>query len=240
MASKTTDTTLELDADEALIAIDPGNKISGWVVFFPVDEDDDMPFGVVGFGRTENKTLRQQLRDVTKSVRNGSRLVIEMPRARGMPTANEEFLTCVEIGKFLMAWGGPWSFAFRMDIKLAICGQARATDSNVRTALIDIFGGKQKAVGGKKCTKCKGKGWVGVGRPTCPKCGGAKWEQPPGPLHGMAEDEWAALAVAAWWMQEGKVQHDIPAPKQKHARKSSSAGRRPRKARTSAAIRGRK
>lgn len=50
-----------------------------------------------------------------------------------------------------------------------ICGRANASDTNIRAALIDLWGGKEKAIG-KKAT--------------------------PGPLHGISKDVWAALAVA--------------------------------------------
>ncbi len=64
----------------------------------------------------------------------------------------------------------------RFDVKLHLCGNARAKDTNIRQALIDRFGGiegKSKAVGTKKA---------------------------PGPLYGCKSHMWAALAVAVtWW-----------------------------------------
>jgi hypothetical protein len=58
---------------------------------------------------------------------------------------------------------------FRRDVKLSLCGSARAKDGNIRTALIDLHGGKEAAIGRKKT---------------------------PGPLWGVHADVWAALALA--------------------------------------------
>jgi hypothetical protein len=58
----------------------------------------------------------------------------------------------------------------RIEVKSHLCHSARATDSNVRQALIDKFGpGKEKAIGLKAT---------------------------PGPLYGVSKDVWAALGVA--------------------------------------------
>jgi uncharacterized OB-fold protein len=81
-------------------------------------------------------------------------------------------------------------------VTMHLCKSTRAKDTNVRQAIIDLYGGEEKAIGGKKCPECKGKGWFGPGRPVCPKCDGKKWKTPPGPLNGIATDVWAALAVA--------------------------------------------
>ena len=55
-------------------------------------------------------------------------------------------------------------------MKLHLCHSARATDANIREALLDRYGpGKEKAVGRKAA---------------------------PGPLFGVSKDIWSALAVA--------------------------------------------
>ena len=62
------------------------------------------------------------------------------------------------------------SMVYRHEVKLHLCGSARAKDANVRQALIDRFGpGKELAIGRKAA---------------------------PGPLYGMTGDCWAALGVA--------------------------------------------
>ncbi len=97
-----------------------------------------------------------------------------MMRARGMPSANEEFETLAQVGRFIQHWPGhDWTYIFRMDVKLAVCGAAHAKDANVRVALIDLWGGETKAVGGKRCDVCKGTGERSIKKPACSVCGGA-------------------------------------------------------------------
>jgi hypothetical protein len=78
------------------------------------------------------------------------------------------FETCVWIGRFIEAWArfadvlshGP-RLVYRKDVKLRLCGTVKAKDPNVRQALLDLYGGENKAIGGKKCQQCKGKKWIG-------------------------------------------------------------------------------
>ena len=59
-------------------------------------------------------------------------------------------------------------------MKLAICGDSRAKDPNIRQALIDRYGGKEQAIGTKHL---------------------------PGPLHAIVRDVWAALALGVAWLE---------------------------------------
>ena len=90
-----------------------------------------------------------------------------------MPVGREVFDTVLWIGRFLEAWdrrGGRHVLVYRKDVKLFHCESVRATDANIRAAIIDRFGpGKSKAIG-TKAAKC--------------------------PLYGIKGDEWSALAVA--------------------------------------------
>ncbi|MCB1033869.1 MAG: hypothetical protein KDD47_08565, partial [Acidobacteria bacterium] len=67
-------------------------------------------------------------------------------------------------------------------IRVHLCGNASATQAQIRAALIERCGGDRLAVGGKRCPDCKGKGWRGAGRPTCGSCGGSGEVTPRGPL----------------------------------------------------------
>lgn len=193
------------------LAVDPGNKESGWVLF---TLQDGYPGGVniESFGVIENGELQNKIEELHKAERKAGRklgcLCIEMPKAQGMAVANEVFETCVFVGRLLQTWPGTdWSYVFRGEVKLAICGQARAKDPNVRQALIDLWGGKDDAIGGVKCPICKGKGHTGRERVEC-KCK-TGWKIPKGPLHGMAADSWAALAVAYSWSLQDKNVHSL-------------------------------
>ncbi len=98
-------------------------------------------------------------------------LVIEQIAAMGMAVGAEVFETCFWSGRFAQAWRGPCERLKRHEIKMHLCGNMRAKDANIRVALMDRFGGSQSV--GKKKT--------------------------PGPLYGIAGDQWSALAVAVTW-----------------------------------------
>jgi hypothetical protein len=91
--------------------------------------------------------------DVLDRIRRwGGDLAIEMIASYGMPVGREVFETCVWIGRAAETYDDQWrsydggeqireaEFVFRRDVKLHLCGNARAKDSNVRQALIDLFG----------------------------------------------------------------------------------------------------
>lgn len=122
-------------------------------------------------------------------------LAVEFMRPRGMPTSQDEIDTCVELGRMIEAWGGPYEKVSRLQAKMHVCGRANATDANIRQALIDVFGG-EAAIGGKRCQGCGGKGWVGRDHAPCALCRGSTWRMPPGPLRDVRGDEWAALSIA--------------------------------------------
>lgn len=101
-------------------------------------------------------------------------IAVEMIASYGMPVGFEVFETCVWIGRFIQEWFGdsdphPEALVYRAEVKLEICHDPRAKDANVRAALIDAYGGKERAVGKKKS---------------------------PGPLHGFKSHMWPALGVA--------------------------------------------
>lgn len=209
------------------MAVDPGNRESGWVSFFI---DPGVLGGIVltGHGKLNNRTLRDSLRN--RPHHQKDRLILEMPKASGMPVSNELFEACAHVGRFIECWGARWSWVARGAVKLQLCGRTAATDTNVRAALLDRFGGKAAAIGAKKCQKCHGKGWFGPGRPVCPDCGGAGWEVPPGPLYGVAGDAWAALAVACCWADQQKVVHEWTAdPNRANGKPSKNKRMRARK-----------
>lgn len=177
-----------------LLAIDPGDKQSAFVLY-----DGHTP---QWFGKWDNYSL---LRAIQVEPRlESAHFAIETLKPRGMPTAFEEMQAQLWAGRFMQAWDhrhGGDKFGvnapeqvFRADVKKHICGKMTANDSNIRQALIDLWGGKDVAIGGKKCRKCKGKQWTGRDRKPCDCDGG--WQFPPGPLKGIADDCWSALAIA--------------------------------------------
>jgi len=78
-------------------------------------------------------------------------LAIEMFASMGMVVGREVFETCVWIGRYIECWRDPDAvrLVYRRDVKLHLCGQARAKDKNVSQALKDLLGpqGTKKAPG---------------------------------------------------------------------------------------------
>lgn len=154
------------------LAIDPGTVQSAWLAM-----QDGVP---VTHGIYPNEMLCGCLHTVDWQERWGH-LAVEMIASYGMPVGAETFESCVWIGRFIEAWTRDWSYVFRKDVKMHVCGSVRAKDGNVRQALLDRFGGKAKAVG-KKASR--------------------------GPLYGISKDVWSALAVAVTWTDQVKEESD--------------------------------
>jgi hypothetical protein len=113
-------------------------------------------------------TLLRRAIDRTSFLRP-STIVIEWIESYGMPVGREVFETVWWAGRFTeAAQPTPVVQLPRRDVKLHLCGSPRAKDVNVRQALLDRFGGKSA-----KGTMAK-----------------------PGPLYGIANDAWSALAIA--------------------------------------------
>jgi hypothetical protein len=108
-------------------------------------------------------------------------LAIEMIASYGMAVGQSTFETCVWIGRFIERWRvvqyprnirprlSEVRRVTRKQVLVHLCNSAKGNDSTLRHALIDRYGGKEKAIGKKAM---------------------------PGPLYGMNEHTRAALGVA--------------------------------------------
>ncbi|MFH5209248.1 hypothetical protein ACHIPZ_13740 [Antrihabitans sp. NCIMB 15449] len=132
------DGTLHNPDPTRILAIDPGNTESGWVL---IDPTDCQP---IEFGKTENSKLRQLILCDSPLV-DADLVVIEMVASYGMAVGKDVFGTCVWIGKFAEAVRGNWypfiepKLVYRRDIKLHHCHNPRAKDANITQALVDRF-----------------------------------------------------------------------------------------------------
>jgi hypothetical protein len=148
-----------------IIAIDPGNAFSAFCVL-----EGDI---IAGFGKEANSDVLTRVRREWSPFDSKDLLVIEMIASYGMAVGREVFETCLWIGRYIEAWErrqGDHRLVYRRDVKLFHCHSARATDANIRAALLDRYGpGREIAVGTKRAR---------------------------GPLHGLKGDCWAALALA--------------------------------------------
>jgi hypothetical protein len=125
-----------------------------------------------GFGITANDIL-------VRALRSGGLpdvVVVEKVESYGMAVGAEVFDTVLWAGRFAeAAHRVPVVLLPQRAVKLALCGDSRAKDANVRQALIDRFGGS--AAVGRKAN--------------------------PGPLYGISRDVWSALAIAVTYTVEG-------------------------------------
>lgn len=121
-----------------IIAIDPGTTQSAYVVF---DGQKALEAVILPNGH-----LLELLRG---GYFGGTALAIEWIASYGMGVGQEVFDTCKFVGRVEEIWAGkqlPFRLVFRKDVKLHLCQNMRAKDSNIRLALIDKYG----VVGTKK------------------------------------------------------------------------------------------
>ena len=190
---------------DGILAIDPGDRQSAYA-FYSLQSD------VVVTEAVDNDVLRRWL-----MVDHGFRvLAIESVANYGMAVGRNVLDTAFWAGRFVEAFvesiGRPYQQVLRKGrwgpgqddlgagcvhdgVLMTLCHSTRAKDSNVRQALIDLFGGQAEAIGNVKCPKCYGRGWAGRGRPPCPKCRATGWQYAPGPLASVTGDGWSALAL---------------------------------------------
>jgi hypothetical protein len=114
-----------------IIAIDPGTIQSAYVVW------DGHVLSAKCIA--ENSQLLRMLSGAVIS-ESPAKLVVEWVESYGMAVGQEVFQTCRWCGRFEEAWQGATEYRSRKYVKSHICGSTRATDANIRMALIDRFG----------------------------------------------------------------------------------------------------
>ena len=154
------------------IAIDPGSEKSAYLVFSGEKK-------ILDFGLTENKNLLELVLSARDD--RSAHLTVEVFKSYGNIIGDTVLETCVFIGRLLQAWNDDERVTLytRKHVVAHICQNPRASDANIRQALLDRFertgGGKNPSVG----TKSK-----------------------PGPLYGVKKDIWSALALALTYHDE--------------------------------------
>jgi hypothetical protein len=114
-----------------ILALDPGTRETGWVLF------DGKRVAYSGVQRNDDV-----LRMIAGWRDKDTRMATEVFQAMGMAVGAEVFETCIWIGRFVQAWHTPDDVLRikRTQVKLQLCGSARAKDANVRQALLDAVG----------------------------------------------------------------------------------------------------
>ena len=160
----------------AMLAIDPGNKESGYVI---VDVFEEKIQRILDLGKVKNKEILDIIQWSTLGITD---IGIEMVASYGMAVGATVFDTCVWIGRF---WQQAKVFKpdadlhriYRKDEKICICGSMKAKDSNIRQALVDIYAPGEDNYG--KGTKNR-----------------------PGFFYGFKSDIWQAFAVAHTYVEK--------------------------------------
>jgi len=151
-----------------ILAIDPGNTQSGFVVLGTG--------AVIDSGVLPNHDMRARIKqffehEATHSGQQRPLVAIEQIRNMGMIVGQEVFDTVFWTGRFYEFISHYWNTAAmlvtRNAIKMHLCGSPRAKDANIRQSLINRWG----APGTKKA---------------------------PGGTYGVKSHAWAALAVATY------------------------------------------
>lgn len=155
-----------------VLAIDPGNEHSGWVLL------DGMK--VLASGDVQNFRITQMIDGVFPASDEHQTIdphliAIEFFQSYGMAVGKTSFHTCRWVGRFQEAAARQnidTQLVYRSDVKMHLCQSMRAKDANVAQAIRDLYpatgGGKKPVIGTKK---------------------------EPGPLYGVKGHMWQALGV---------------------------------------------
>lgn len=198
----------------AILAIDPGTTKSGWCTL----GDDG---SVEEFGWEDNEDVQVKVNELSVF----DLLLIEDISNYGMAVGRDTFETVKWMGRFDTIHD-KHQYITRPTIKAALCNSVKATDTNVRQAVIDWYGGDTVAIGGKKCLNCKGKGWTGRDHDTCEFCHhtedwvdgnsphpypvyGCGYETHKGQLYGASSHVWSALALGITYIEQEKEASNI-------------------------------
>lgn len=121
-----------------ILAIDPGTTKSAWLLL-----DKDNPKSIISFGYIDSNL--SAFKTLIRDWRNWEDFMvgIEGIRSYGMPVGVEVFFTCYFIGKMMGECESQKISnveVVRKDVKIYLCGQTKATDANIRQALVDKYG----------------------------------------------------------------------------------------------------
>lgn len=146
-----------------IIAVDPGNEQSALIVYDKVSKSVR-----AGFLVSNEELIQWLVGNRYRGALSDIPMYCEMPFPRGQYASWQLFSTCVMVGRLKQIWPS-FYLVNRMNVKMAVCGSAAVKDAQVRAALIERWGGKERAIGKKNS---------------------------PGPFFSIKADMWQALAIA--------------------------------------------
>ena len=187
-----------------IIAIDPGTSSDGLVDLAgpeTVLKAEQMP--------------HEDVLDYIASCPRPATVVVEQIVSYGVGIGNDTLRTCEHAGAVVQqarVYMHSTVWLSRPAVCRRLMGSTRsASKGEVWQRVVDLYGGTDRAIGGVRCGKCKGKGWFGRGRPPCPAgCAegddGVWYETLPGPLSGVRAHCRDAMALAAVYLiDEGVI-----------------------------------
>jgi len=160
-----------------ILGIDPGTTETGWCVY------DSNTEQVLDREKEDNKLFVTRIPDIV-CFHKIDVIAYEMVACYGMAVGKSVFETVLWMGRFLQSADGlgcKIERLYRKDVKINLCNSMKAKDSNVRQAILDRF----PASGGGKVPQV-----------------GTKSE--PGPLFGVSNDIWSALALCLTYVDTFK------------------------------------
>ena len=144
-----------------ILAIDPGQHESGFVEY-----DTDL-CKILDLGIPKNEEMLQKI------IACGRKPAVEYPSPRGQPMYTQIVDTIAWIGRFIQVTPTKSIYKIdRKDVKMILCGNTKASDSNVNAAIMSCF---PETGGGAR-------GQIGT-------------KDQPGPLYGVKKHIWPALGV---------------------------------------------
>ena len=114
-----------------IIAVDPGPEMSSYVMWDgkTIIEATTIPNErIISYLRGQSRYWQIRI------------FVIEQVTSYGMSVGHDIFETVFWSGRFCQVWDADFTRIPRMDVKMHLCHNSRAKDSNIRQALIDRFG----------------------------------------------------------------------------------------------------
>ncbi len=138
-----------------ILAIDPGNEQSGYVVF---DGERVVRCGVV---------RNMDMFEVMQQEYSRCELAIEMAESFGMKVWSQVFTTVLWTGRFVQEWEShtafrPTRYVTRRQVKQHICGSARARDPDIKRELMNQFGEKGTKANPGKLFGIKSHAWAAL------------------------------------------------------------------------------
>jgi len=135
-----------------LLAVDPGNVESGFVVLEPSNWIADK-------GIVENAVMLAIISDWR------GELAIERITNYGMVVGQSIFETCVWHGRFIQAYAEPDRVVRvpRQDVKRHLCHSTQAKDKNVNSRLLDLWGPKGRKADPGPTFGMAGDMWAALG-----------------------------------------------------------------------------